>query len=112
MKPQLFLLEPDFLKEGNGPYYCPESALLEGVLGYYPRLATEVDIRRIPFARPRRPVSDLIGEENQGCPVLVFAAEDAPREGLSVYGAYAFVSGPQAIATVLAATYGIGRPVS
>ncbi len=71
---KLFLLKADFLDltRGDGKrYFCPDCALIEGLLSYYPRLTSELEVKYVNFARPRQVLVDLIGEENQSCPVLV-----------------------------------------
>jgi len=67
----LFVLEPGFYDGDEGPFYCPHSAAIEGILKYLPEIEEKVDVRRIDFQRPRKEVIELIGEENQGSPVLV-----------------------------------------
>jgi len=57
-KDTLFLLEKDFTDVGNGPFYCPESAFVEGILSYYLQLREQFETR-------------YVGSADQGCPVLV-----------------------------------------
>lgn len=75
----VFLLKPDFSDRMHGqqPFFCPDSALVEGLLSFYPRLREQLDIHYVDFPRPRQAIVELLGEENQGCPVLVIAD---PRE--------------------------------
>ncbi len=71
---KLFLLKADFQDLGRGEgkrYFCPDCALIEGLLSYYPRLTSELEVKYVNFARPRQVIIDLIGEENQSCPVLI-----------------------------------------
>ncbi|MDP2337975.1 MAG: DUF3088 family protein [Bacteroidota bacterium] len=71
---KLFLLKADFkdpnLAEGKR-YFCPDCAMIEGLLSYYPRLTDELEVHYVNFARPRNELVNLIGEANQSCPVLV-----------------------------------------
>lgn len=72
---KLFLLKPDFQDmnlDPNGNYFCPDCALIEGLLSYYPRLRDELEVTYLDFTRPRKILVDLIGEANQSCPVLIF----------------------------------------
>lgn len=72
---KLFLLKPDFKdinRSAENKYFCPNSAILEGLLSYYPRLRNELEVHYVDFMRPRPAIVDLIGEANQSCPVLVF----------------------------------------
>ena len=53
------------------PYYCPDSAAIEGFLKFEPEIEKQIEVRRIEFPKPRKEVIELVGEANQGCPVLV-----------------------------------------
>lgn len=71
---KLFLLKADFKDLNRGDdkrYFCPDCVMIEGLLSYYPRLTSELEVKYVNFARPRQVLIDLIGEENQSCPVLV-----------------------------------------
>ena len=67
----LFLLKPGFYDGDDGPFFCPHSAALEGLMTYVPEILAEIDVRRIDFPRPRQEIIDLLGEENQYTPVLI-----------------------------------------
>ena len=114
-KDKLFLLKPDFRKGDEGPFYCPESAMVEGVLSFYPKLRDKLEVEYVDFARPRTPVVAALGEANQGCPVLVLA--DGRRvldASLDVHEANGrrFLSNEAHIRRYLASAYGVGLPVS
>jgi Protein of unknown function (DUF3088). len=71
---KLFLLKADFKDINRGDdkrYFCPDCVMIEGLLSYYPRLNDELEVKYVNFARPRQVLVDLLGEENQSCPVLV-----------------------------------------
>ena len=71
---KLFLLKADFKDVARGDdkrYFCPDCVMIEGLLSYYPRLNDELEVKYLNFARPRQVLIDLLGEENQSCPVLV-----------------------------------------
>lgn len=71
---KLFLLKADFQDASRGDgkkYFCSDCAVLEGLVSYYPRLSSELEVKYVNFARPRQVLVDLIGEANQSCPVLV-----------------------------------------
>ncbi|RMF94933.1 MAG: DUF3088 domain-containing protein [Candidatus Schekmanbacteria bacterium] len=70
-RPILFLLKPGFFDGSEGPFFCPDCAMVEGFLAYMPQIGDEVEIRRIDFKKPRKEIVELLGEENQGCPVLI-----------------------------------------
>lgn len=119
MTDTLFLIEPGFidsayqgvepLPEGES-YYCPYCAALEGVLAMFPELVAKLRVERVSFARPRRPLIDLVGEDNQGLPKLILG-EDAP-DGLATgrHGDVRFVSGHDAIMRALSIRYGVPYP--
>lgn len=45
--------------------------MIEGALQFNPHWQEHVDIRRIDFAKPRKQVIELLGEDNQWLPVLI-----------------------------------------
>lgn len=111
-RPILFLLPPDFLdpEEGEGPYVCPHCMAVEGLLSVYPVLRRSLDIRYVPFKRPRTAIIDVIGEEHQSCPVLVLpeGLTSSVESQKSARGRLFFV-GEHAIAEALAECFGTGR---
>ena len=113
MVPKLFLLKPSFAdpKVGDGEYFCPHSATVEGLLAYYPHLRERIDIRYVDFQRPRHAVIDEIGEEHQACPVLVLP-DGWPPSGTDARhsNGRAFHVGASEIATFLASWAGTGMP--
>lgn len=119
MTDTLFLIEPGFpdpayrgaepLPEAQA-YHCPYCAAIEGVLAMFPRQLTALDVVRVPFARPRQAVIDLLGEENQGLPKLVLG-DDAPDEFVTGRaGKLRFVGDHDAIMRVLSRRYGVPYP--
>ncbi len=109
----LFLLKHDFADGDGAPYYCPECAQINGVLHYYPKLRHWVDVRYVDFPRPRADIIALIGEANQGCPVLVLAAKSpANVQGVEVseFKGRHFVSGAKDIGNYLSQVHNLGRP--
>jgi hypothetical protein len=112
MRDHLFLLKPGFEVGDGKNYYCPHSAQVEGVLAFYPRLRLEMDITYLKFARPRQPIVDLIGTENQSAPVLVVGDAAMIPKQLKPGNANgrSFFAGEEAIAEYLALRYDIGWP--
>jgi hypothetical protein len=109
---RLFLLKPDFDDPAypGQRFYCWHCALLEGVLASFPRLAALLDVERIAWPRPRHDVISLVGEENQSLPLLALA-DDAPAElATGSYRGRRFVSGKDAILSVLSRRHGIPEP--
>ena len=108
----LFVLKPGFYDGDEGPFYCPHSAAIEGILKYLPEIEEKVDVRRIDFQRPRKEVIDLIGEENQGSPVLVLDTDSEVLPEAQVYAktGRAFMHGITEIGNFLSRTLGVMRP--
>lgn len=111
-KYQLYLLKTNFEDRGK-TYYCPGCVELLGLLEVYPELKSEVEIHYVDFPRPRNEIVSLLGEENQGCPVLILPSvpTDAPPH-LKVRRANgrAFVEGAREIGEYFAHVRGIGLP--
>ncbi len=109
---RVFLIEPGF-EDPNRPgtrYFCPHCNQIEGVLASNPALAERIEVVRLPFPRPRGPVVALLGEENQGLPVLVLG-DDAPiPDDAQRHGDQRFVSNTARILTLLAERHGAPFP--
>lgn len=108
----LFLLKPGFNSNEGGPFYCPDSAAIEGFLKYDPDIEKKVAVKRIDFPKPRREIIELIGEVNQGCPVLVIDDSVAPpiEAKISDESGRAFLVTAAQICDFLARFYGTVRP--
>lgn len=107
---RLFSLKPGYMDGGQGPFYCPGSLKLEGLLSYFPQLRHALDVQYIEFPRPRKVLVDLIGEENQGAPVLVLGRPAPAQADLSIiqrHGEVEFVNGSDNILAYLSAAYGV-----
>jgi len=111
-KPILFLLKPGFYDGDKGPFFCPHTAALEGFIKFEPQIENLVDVRRIDFQRPRNDIVELLGEENQGSPVLVLpeGAELPPEGSSSKVTGRVYVLGDVDISTYLSSTYGLLKP--
>jgi len=110
---RLYLLKPDFLDQGKGPHFCPGCAQMVGLMEFYPILKQKLEVRWLDFPRPRPELIDLVGEENQSCPVLVL--KDAPPTRASPHLAQRakgrwFVEGADNISRYLACVHSIGIP--
>jgi hypothetical protein len=109
LKDQLYLLRPGFLNAGQGPFYCGDCVSVEGLLGFFPDLRSQVDVHYLDFPRPRAPLADLLGEENQGVPVLILAngraLQDPGLEPKSAKG-QRFLADEKAIRHYLSSQYG------
>lgn len=107
---KVFLIEPGFEdpKQPGQRFVCPYCNQVEGLLAAFPALAAKLDVIRVPFARPRQPVIDLLGEANQSLPVLVLAEGDTPADA-ERHGDLAFVSDTKRILELLAERHGFPR---
>ncbi len=113
-KDKLFILKPDFRKDDEGPFYCPESAMVEGMLSFYPKLRHKLDVQYVDFAKPRAAVVAELGEANQGCPVLILADGRRvldPSLDVKQSNGRRFISNETDIRRYLAAVYGVGNAV-
>lgn len=112
---QLFLLKPGFPDAAMRPsqlYFCPDCAMIEGVLGYYPQLRHQLKITYVDFARPRPSLIDLLGAENQSCPVLILSDPETAHipESAQVYGRFCFINDVTEIMNYWALKSGIAYP--
>lgn len=113
MKDQLFLLSPGFMDGDTGPWFCPEAAVVEGMLAFYPRLRVQVDVRYVEFPKPRAPIVALLGEAVQRCPILVLGDESRQVPGGIPVGeanGRRYVAKELDICRYLAAAYEVGQP--
>ena len=111
-KDQLFLLQPGFFKESEGPFYCGDSVAVEGLLSFCPQLRNAVDVHYIDAPRPRAAIVALIGEENQSAPVLVLGGERVPSDAgveIRTHNGARFIDAPDQIRHYLSAQYGVAR---
>jgi hypothetical protein len=83
---------------------------MEGVLLANPHWGVHIDVKRLPYPRPRHDIIALIGEENQSMPVLVLADDSKPPDGAKEHEGRRFLDEPKAISRYLAATYGGAGP--
>lgn len=84
--PILFLIRPDSRPDHPEGWYCPDCALVEGVLAYYPQMKQAIDIRHVDFPRPRTPVVALVGEPYQDCPCLLLDPSIGPPDAPVING--------------------------
>ncbi len=113
MKDRLYLLRPGFMDQGKGPFFCPECALLEGMLSYYPDLRNRIEIHYVDFPRPRAVLISELGPEGQGCPTLILGDVTRPAPpGLTVreVNGRRFIAKDIEICRYLASAYGVGQP--
>jgi len=108
----LFLLRPNFTDPAypGQRFYCWHCALMEGVLASFPELANRLDVVRVAWPRPRQPVIDLAGEENQSVPLLVLAEGASSAHQTGTHEGRALVAGKDAILAALSERHGFPDP--
>lgn len=94
----------------DGKWFCASCATMEGALLANPHWAAHIDVRRMPFPRPRPDMIALIGEENQSMPALVLADGAQPPHGAKQHHGRYFLDEPKAITRYLAAAFGGAGP--
>ena len=108
---RLFILNKDF-EDPAYPgeiFYCWNCVSVEGLITLYPSLEKSLDIVRLDWKRPRPSIIELVGEENQGAPVLVLA-DDAPADlADGEYKGRRFANTVPTIRSALAARHGLPR---
>jgi len=107
----LFIIKAPFEDQAlDGTWFCTACATMEGALLANPHWAIRIDVKRSAFPRPRTEIINLIGEENQGMPVLVLADSSTPSDEAYEYLGRYFLNDPKPITRYLAATYGGAGP--
>jgi len=89
--------------------------MIEGVLKYYPKLKEKVQITYVDFETPRTEIVKLVGENYQGCPVLIIHKNDIEKEDLEMIefktsNDYYFLYKNTTIAQYFARKYEVGFP--
>lgn len=112
MPDRLFVYRPGFDDRG-AQWFCPYSAQVIGYLTYYPAVRATLEIVELGFAKPRRPLADLVGEPNDAAPCLVLGdapPRDVPGVTIAEHEGRRFVSKTIEILRYLAATRGTDPP--
>ncbi len=112
MKPLLFLLKPDFFDQkinDSDVFFCPHSALIEGILLYYPDLREYLDIRYVDFTRPRNEIIEFLGSENQLCPALIISLNNPNTSAFERYNSFYFTNEVKVIADFFVKEFFIGQ---
>ncbi|MBB4370361.1 hypothetical protein GGD63_003156 [Bradyrhizobium sp. cir1] len=104
---RLFLLKPGFEDPGQpGRFFvCPHCNAIEGLLASFPGLATQIEVHRLLFARPRTAVVEILGEQHQSLPVLVFDESRPVPEDAGVANGRRFIDSSERILRYLADRY-------
>lgn len=109
---QLFVYRPGFDDQGER-WFCPYSAQVIGYLAYYPGVRQTIELVELDFAKPRRPLVDLVGESNQAAPCLVLGTSsphEVPGVAVREHEGRRFVTKTLEILRYLAVTRGTPLP--
>ena len=106
----LFLLDPESVKTEGKLRYCPDCALVAGYLRFYPAVEKELSVRFVAPPRPRMDIVALLGEAQQGAPVLVLDrdSELAPGIPCGEINGFRFIDDPKAILAYLGQKHAAG----
>ena len=107
----LLLLEPGFTdpQYPGQRFICPDGAPIEGLLASDPSKVARLDVRRLPFERPRAAVIAALDDTHQGLPVLVLGDELPAPADAQTLGDTRFVTDPRRILDLLAERHGFPK---
>jgi hypothetical protein len=107
----LLLLQPGFLDPAypGERFVCPHGVSIEGLLASDPVRSTRLDIKRVPFARPRTEVIAALDDQHQGLPALVFGSEYPTPDDALKLGSTRYVTDPERILALLAERHGFPK---
>jgi Protein of unknown function (DUF3088) len=108
---RLFLLKPGFEDPAQSGYFfvCPHCNAIEGLLGSFPGLATQIEVHRLPFERPRSQIVEILGEQHQSLPVLVFDDTSPVPNDVKIANGKRFIDSTERILRYLADRYAFPR---
>jgi hypothetical protein len=111
MKDTLFVFRPGFEDDGT-TYFCPFSAQVIGFLTYYPQVRESLHVVELPFAKPRKPLVDLVGEAHQAAPMLVLGGQPVvvPKVTIGEANGHRFIEKTIEILRYLSATRSVPGP--
>ncbi|MFY8144935.1 MAG: DUF3088 family protein [Caulobacter sp.] len=111
-KDTLYLLRAGF-PDMDKVWICPDCAMMEGYLAYYPHLRDALDIVYVDYPRPRADLFERLGEAHQNAPTLILAqaAEDAgPYGEIQSANGLSFLSDARPIIRYLADKHRVAPP--
>ncbi|PNW95133.1 DUF3088 domain-containing protein [Burkholderia pseudomallei] len=107
----LLLLEPGFTdpRHPGERFVCPGSVPIEHLLASDPSKQPRLDIRRLPFARPREAAIAALDADHQGLPVLILGDDAPPPDDALALGQTRFVTDSRRILELLAERHGFPK---
>lgn len=107
----LLLLEHGFTDPAHPGerFICPDGAPIEGLLAGDPERAAQLDIKRLPFARPRAEVVAALDAQHQSLPVLILGDRLPPPDDAQRLDGKRFVTDTRRILELLAQRHGFPR---
>jgi len=107
----LILLEPGFADPAHPGerFICPDGAPIEGLLASDPACVRQLEVRRVPFPRPRADVVAALDADHQGLPVLILGDQHPTPDDAQVLGEKRFVTDTRRILDLLAQRHGFPR---
>jgi hypothetical protein len=107
----LILLDSGFTdpKRPGEAFICPDGAAIEGLLASDAARNARLDIRRVPFERPRRAAVDALSEAHQSLPVLVLGDEYPAPSYAKRLGEKRFVTDTRRTLALLAERHGFPK---
>lgn len=107
----LLLLEPGFTDPphpGNR-FVCQHGVAIEGLLASEFERVVQLDVKRVPFLRPRHDVIAALDEAHQSLPVLVLGDEHPIPDDVQRLGDKHFVTDTNRILALLAERHGFPK---
>ncbi|MBH0114687.1 DUF3088 family protein [Novosphingobium sp. YJ-S2-02] len=86
----LYVLDTDWADPefgGERRFYCKDCVTVEGLLALFPERAGNIEVVRVGWPRPRGPVVERLGADNQNLPALAFAEGGFANDIEGVLGA-------------------------
>ncbi len=111
-KDTLYLLKAGF-QDMDKPWVCPDCAMMEGYLAYYPHLREALDIVYVDYARPRAGLFERLGEAHQNAPTLILgepSPDAGPHGEIQSANGLSFLSDARPICRYLADKHGTAAP--
>lgn len=107
----LLLLEPGFTDPAHPGerFVCPRGVAIEGLLASDSRREVPLDVKRVPFSRPRHDVIAVLDEAHQSLPALVLGDDHPVPDDAQRLGDKHFVTDTKRILALLTERHGFPK---